>query len=85
MGCRDAGLRLLLEDVQDVDRLTEPGRVDGTISARIVRNGDLKDGAAAKSFQSFDGGVFLSPLGGVQSLADVAAYRGRKVLEVLSR
>ena len=78
----DASLRLLLEGVEHVDRLVEPGCVDRAIRVGVVTVDDLHDARAPEAFQRLCGWIGLAVLGRVESLADITADLLRKPLEI---
>ena len=69
----NALLRFLLEGVQHVNHIVKAHRVNRSEGVAFVGRDNLKHGAAAEAFESFDGGELLAALGLLNKLEAVGA------------
>src|SRR6266849_9226686 len=76
-------LRLLLEDMQGVDKARELHRIDSPVSAAMMIRDHFEDSGPSKALQRLRVQVLHSNLGLVESEADDLAYLRRAVLQVL--
>ena len=64
----DARFRFLLESMKDVNSVLKPHSVNRTPCVAIIRRGNLKNAAPAKSLQRLRRRIDLPSLGGVEGL-----------------
>src|SRR5580692_192108 len=79
---RDAGLRFLLEHVQDIHRIVEMRGVDGPIRVRAVPLDNLHDPRPAESLQRFGCRIGHALLSSIKRLPDVPAHLLRHFAKV---
>jgi hypothetical protein len=82
LGRADAPLGLLLERVQDVDRLRKADRIHSTPSIATVVGNDFKQRASAKAFQRLGCRVGFSLLSSIEGLTDIASDLFREASQI---
>jgi hypothetical protein len=84
LGRGDTPFRLLLEGVQDVDRLRIADGIDSTPRVPDVIRDNLNDRPSTKTFQRLYRWIGFTLLRGIQSLADDSPNLTRKTAKVSS-